>query len=144
MRRWPSRLAAALAAALVLASAASAAFATSAVSGPQTLASATLDPATGATVRRGTCVRNVSAAVNVSWTATASLFADGYQILRATASGGPYSVVGAVSGRTTTSFTDGGLAFSTAYWYAVRATRSAWLSVSSATASVTTPNSRCR
>lgn len=58
-----------------------------------------------------------SGKVTLSWTA-----ADGgidYQILRSTASGGPYSIV--ASGITTTSYTDTGLTAGTPYYYIVNA-----------------------
>jgi predicted ribosomally synthesized peptide with SipW-like signal peptide len=72
----------------------------------------------------------LSSNVNLSWTATVSTIATGYKILRATVSGGPYSTVGTVSGRTTTTFTDTIATLTTGYWV-VQATRNNWTSPNS-------------
>jgi predicted ribosomally synthesized peptide with SipW-like signal peptide len=72
----------------------------------------------------------LSSNVNLSWTATTSTIATGYTILRATGSGGPYSTVGSVSGRTTTTFTDTIATMTTRYWV-VQATRNSWTSPNS-------------
>jgi hypothetical protein len=137
-------VAAAVAAALVGASAAAAAFSKSASAGPQPLSSATLAAPTGTAAANGTCIRNVLVSVDVTWTATGSAFADGYEILRATASTGPYAVVGGVFGHGTTSFTDWTTAFARTYWYRVRAMKTAWRSADSAAASVRTLDRNCR
>lgn len=144
LRSRRSVLAAALALTLACASLAQAGFSSSAATGPQALSSASLAAASGLAAANGRCVRNVSIEVDLTWTASPSTFADGYEILRATASGGPYSSVGTVSGGTTTSFTDRGVTFSTTYFYVVRATRNAWQSADSNEARVTTLNTRCR
>ncbi len=76
--------------------------------------------------------------VNLTWTAPAAgLAPDGYDILRATTSGGAYTFRKHV---TTTSGSDdtGPLAALTTYYYVVRSTRSAWTSPNSAEKAVTT------
>ncbi|MEP7013164.1 MAG: fibronectin type III domain-containing protein, partial [Acidobacteriota bacterium] len=70
----------------------------------------------------------------VSWTAVAG--ATGYNILRSTTSGGPYTQVGT---SVTTSFADSGLTCNTAYFYVVQATNApSCASASSAQATATT------
>ena len=64
--------------------------------------------------------------VNLSWTATSSTFATGYQILRGTASGGPYTQIATVTPRTTTSTTDTPGAGT--FYYVVRAYFQNWVS----------------
>ena len=84
-------------------------FATTSVAAPTTLSAA------------------VSAmAVQLSWTATTSPFATGYDVLRGTSSGGPYAVVASVTGRATTSYADS-MASGTVF-YVVRATYQNWTS----------------
>ena len=73
--------------------------------------------------------------VDLSWTATVSTFATGYQVLRATTSGGPYTQIAAVVGRTTTAYSDT-TAAGTVY-YVVRATFQSWTSASSGEATAT-------
>lgn len=99
----------------------------------------TLQPPTGTSAANGICVVLTSTAVTVSWTATTSTFADGYQIFRSTTSGGPYTSIGTVSGRTTTTFSDTTPAFNTTYYYVVQATKGSWRSANSNQASVKTP-----
>jgi lysyl endopeptidase len=70
--------------------------------------------------------------INVSWNASAG--ATSYNVLRATTSGGPYTQVGTSA---TTSFSDGGLACGTTFFYVVQAV-GACASGSSAQASATT------
>jgi hypothetical protein len=107
------------------------------------VSTATLAAPTGLNAIRGICVPAVNSQANLSWTATASTFADGYEIARSTTSGGPYSTVGNVNGLGTVTHIDTGLAFSTTYYYVVRAKKYVWRSVNSAQSSVTTPNSLC-
>lgn len=76
--------------------------------------------------------------VQVSWTATSSAWADGYDVSRSGTSGGPYAVVGTVSGQSTTSFLDSGLTVQTTYYYVVRATKAGWRSAPTGEASITT------
>jgi len=89
--------------------------------------SALLAPPTNPAAVLGICTVLTSDQIVLSWTATASTWADGYEIARSTTSGGPYSVIGTV-GQPTVVFTDGPLPFSTSYYYVVRATKNSWRS----------------
>jgi hypothetical protein len=71
--------------------------------------------------------------IAVSW--SAAVGASGYRVLRATTSGGPYSVVGTTSAL---SFTDDGLQAATTYYYVVASTDKNRVSPYSAQASATT------
>ncbi len=73
--------------------------------------------------------------VELSWD-TAS-HADGYEVARSTASGGPYSQVGTPS---TTSFIDDTVVTSETYFYVVRSTNGGWASGDSAEVEFTTPS----
>ena len=76
--------------------------------------------------------------ITLSWTAPATALApDGYDILRSTANGGPYSLVTHVG--TVTSYTDTGLAVSTTYYYVLQSTRSSWRNENSNQQSASTP-----
>ena len=101
----------------------------------------TLAPPTALTATAG------SGQVNLSWTATASTYATGYQVRRGTASGGPYSQIATVGGRSTTTYSD--TTATGTVFYVVLATYQSWTSVNSneATATtsgiVTTPYTNC-
>lgn len=90
----------------------------------------------------GTCTVFSNDRIVLSWTATSSTWADGYEIARSLIPGGPYTVIGTVSGVGTTNYNDGPLAFSTTYYYAIRSTRNLWRS-EDATVSRTTRSSLC-
>lgn len=106
------------------------------------IATATLEPPASPALARGLCVAAVGDALVVSWAASASEKADGYEVLRAVGSGG-YSVHALVAGRTTTSFTDPALAFSTQYRYKVRTTKLAWRSAETSEVAMTTRSALC-
>lgn len=89
------------------------------------------------------CVVLGSTKVKLTWTATSSTWADGYQIFRATVNGGPYSSVGTVSGQSTTTFTDSSVSFSTTYYYVIQATKNNWRSANSTQVTFTTPTTLC-
>jgi len=76
--------------------------------------------------------------VNLSWTAVSG--ATSYTILRATTSGGPYTVVGTSA---TTSFSNTGLTCNTTYYYVVQASNGSCSSANSAQAQATTPACTC-
>ena len=148
MRRLRKSLAAVIGAgvlALAGATLASAMFTTTATGGPMPLTTATLAaPAGLAATARCTIGLPTTVAVDLSWTATSSTFADGYEILRSTTgAGGPYVSLGTVSGRTTTTYTDSTVTFSTTYNYVVRAKKNNWRSGNSNVVSATTKNSLC-
>jgi hypothetical protein len=107
------------------------------------MSSGTLASPTGVTAVNGACAILSSTKVDLTWTASASTFATGYVILRSTTSGSGYTSIGSVSGRSTTTFTDSTSAFSTTYYYVVRATRNNWLSANSNQASIATPTVLC-
>jgi kumamolisin len=71
--------------------------------------------------------------INLSW--TASTGATGYNILRGTKNGGPYSSAGTSS---SPSFSNTGLSGGTAYYYVVQATNAGGASANSAVATATT------
>ena len=98
-------------------------------------------PATSPAAGPGTCTPLSTDRIVLTWTATASTWADGYEVARGTSAGGPYTVIASVSAATTT-YTDSSLSFSTTYHYAIRAKRNAWRSAD-ATTSRTTRNSFC-
>jgi signal peptidase len=111
-----------------------ASFSDSAPVGTNTLASGQVDAPTSL----NGSAQLIPCRVNLSWTAPASgLTPDGYDILRSTTSGGPYTFrkhVTATSGADDT----GPLSALTTYYYVVRSTRSAWTSPNSAQRAVTT------
>ena len=120
-----------LAAALVTGSAAAAAFKSSTGGVSHSISTGSLAAPTGLTA---SCVP-ASSNVTLTWTATTSMIASGYRILRGTTSGGPYSQIATVSGRTTTTYTDTIAVLATQY-YVVEATRNNWTSPNSNQAGV--------
>jgi hypothetical protein len=92
-----------------------------------TLASATLQPPT-------TLAAGGGAIITLTWTATTSTGAAGYHLYRATASGGPYSLVQTITPRTTVTITDNPGSAGT-FWYRLRAYVQNWESVDSNTVS---------
>lgn len=108
-----------------------------------TLATDTLQPPTNPATAHGPCTNGVSASVTVSWTATPSTWADGYEVLGSLVTGGPYTPVGTVSGVNTTSFTVSNLAFLTTYHYVVKATKGNWRSAATGQVSRTTLSPLC-
>lgn len=77
--------------------------------------------------------------VNLSWAApTAETAPDGYDILRSTSSGGPYSLRKHVGAVTSAADDSAPLAPVTTYYYVVRSTRGGWTSANSSERSITT------
>jgi hypothetical protein len=68
--------------------------------------------------------------VSITWVATVDSRATGYQVLRSTTSGSGYAVIGTVTPRTATSYTDLPLVPGT-YFYVVRSYYGSWTSVNS-------------
>ena len=128
-----------LAAASALTPPVSATWQSSGSGGPQTVSTGTLQPPTGTTA----CVLLLPTRVRVSWTATPSAFADGYEVLRSGTDGGPYASVGTVAGRTTTTFEDTTATSVTTYYFVVQASKHQWRSGKSTQASATVPLSVC-
>ena len=94
---------------------------TDAATTTEALATDTLNPPTSLAA-----VGGVSAAL--AWTATTSAYATGYEVRRATVSGGPYSLVTTVTPRTTVAATDI-LTASGTYYYVVRSYFQNWVSL---------------
>lgn len=97
---------------------------------------ATLQAPTGLVAVAGPGAKKIS----LSWTASASLFAGGYDIWRSQTPGCCYAFVASVVGRLTTSHIDGGLAESTTYYHVLQASSQNWTSANSNEASATTPD----
>ena len=98
-----------------------------------TFSTETLDPPTGLSATVTLLVR-----VNLSWTATVDARATGYQLLRSTTNGGPYTEIATVTPRTTTTYQDIPILPGT-YYYVVRTYFGAsWTSVNSNQVSGTT------
>ena len=111
--------------------------------GSMSLATGALAPPTSPVASHGSCTPVVGASVIVSWTPTASTWADGYVVSRALAAVGPFVDIATVSGQAATSYQDAALAFSTTLYYRVTARKQAWRSAASSTVSITTKNVLC-
>jgi len=142
LERVATGLTVAVAALLVTASVALAQFADG-DSASQSISTNQLQPPANPATAHGPCTNGLTASIVVSWTATPSTWADGYEILGSLVSGGPYTPVGTVSGVNTTSYTVTGLAFATTYYYVVKATKGNWRSAATAQVSRTTLNPLC-
>jgi len=92
---------------------------------------------------KGTCHTLSSTAVNLSWTATTSTAATGYDILRSTTSGSGYTLIASVTPSSTVSYIDTTVAFSTRYYYVLQSSRNSWRSANSNEDPVTTQGSTC-
>jgi hypothetical protein len=133
-----------VAGALLAVSPASAGYVTTVAGGPQAVSAATLAAPTGLTAT-ATCtigIPNATVRINLSWTQTSSVFADGYEILRAVGAG-TRTTLATLSGRGTTTYTDSAVAYSTQYSYEVKAKKINWRSPPSSPASATTKSSLC-
>lgn len=95
-----------------------------------TFSTETLDPPTGLTATAALLLR-----VNLAWTATVDTRATGYQVLRGTASGGPYTQVATITSRTTTTYQDT-VPLPGQYFYVLRTYFDSWTSANSNQASV--------
>ena len=87
---------------------------------------------------RAECGGFLEAQVALTWQPTRSTFARGYDVYRATVSGGPYSRVGVVDG-SQSAFVDEGLEPGARYFYVVRATAGPRTSEPSGQAQTETP-----
>ena len=101
-------------------------FTSSRTVGGNTISTNTLAPPTGLGASPS------GSAIVLTWTATTSMFAAGYDILRSTTSGGPYSMIGQVAPRAAVTYTDSTVAAGTTYYYVVRATYQSWTSTNTA------------
>lgn len=115
----------------------------SAPSASATYTSAALDAPTGLSVVQAVCTVGVSDSAQLSWSQPSNNKAAGYEISRSTSNGGPYTPVTTVTGASTTTYTDTGLAFTTTYYYVVTATKNNWKSGQTTQVSVTTRSALC-
>lgn len=108
-----------------------------------TFSAAVLAPPTGITASAVTCAATGYSS-QLTWTASASTWLDGYELAMGTAPGGPYTVVPLPAGAspTDTTRTLSGLARKTTHYMVVRTTRGAWRA-ESAEVVVTTPARNC-
>jgi hypothetical protein len=90
----------------------------------------TLDPPTSLTATAALLLR-----VNLTWTATIDLRATGYQVLRGTTDGGPYTQIATITSPTTTAYTDT-VPLQGQYYYVLRTYFASWASANSSQASV--------
>ena len=97
---------------------------------PSTFTTTTLHPPTGLSAAAALLLR-----VNLSWTPTTDPRATGYQVLRGTANGGPYSQVATVTPKTATSYQDT-VPLPGIYYYVLRTYYDSWTSGNSNQASV--------
>jgi hypothetical protein len=95
-----------------------------------TFSTETLDPPTSFTATAALLLR-----VNLAWTVTVDARATGYQVFRATASGGPYTQVATVTPRSATTYQDT-VPLPGQYYYVLRTYFGSWTSVTSNEASV--------
>lgn len=115
-----SALAIVLAAAGPIATPMSAAFLTVSSTSTASLTADTLNPPTDLGATGGSII-------TLTWTPTSDAYASGYQVHRATSSGGSYSQVGSVTPRTAASATDTPPTAGT-YWYVLYADAPGWTS----------------
>lgn len=95
-----------------------------------TFSTETLDPPTSLSASAALLLR-----VNLTWTVTPDTRATGYQVLRGTISGGPYTQVATITSRTTTSYQDT-VSLPGQYYYVLRTYYASWTSVNSNQATV--------
>jgi len=95
-----------------------------------TFTTTTLNAPTGLSAAAALLLR-----VNLSWTATTDPRATGYQVLRGTANGGPYSQVATVTPKTATSYQDT-VPLPGIYYYVLRTYYDSWTSANSNQAQV--------
>jgi hypothetical protein len=98
---------------------------------PSTFSTETLDPPTSLTA-----TAQIPLIVNLSWTATVDTRATGYEVFRGTVNGGPYTQIGTVTSRTTTTYQDLPIVPGT-YYYVLKTYFGSWTSVNSNQASAT-------
>jgi hypothetical protein len=91
----------------------------------KTITTDTLDPPTALSATGGTT------AVSLAWTPTVDTYAAGYEVRRATVSGGPYTTVATVTPRAAANTTNTPPANGT-YFYVLRSYFQSWLSASTA------------
>jgi hypothetical protein len=109
--------------------AATAAFRKSTAGSAMSISSNTLAPPASTTLTRNWCFAGIAANVTISWTASPSAYATGYDVLRGTATGGPYTLQTSV-GSGTLSYTQT-ISTGSSLYYVVRASFLSWRSANS-------------
>jgi predicted ribosomally synthesized peptide with SipW-like signal peptide len=109
-------------------------FTDSEVNDANPIATGTLAPATGLAA-----VPNGATQIDLSWTASASPYAAGYNVYRRTVDSCCYAFVTFVAGGGTTAYANGGLAAATTYYYVIETVYQNWASALSTQASAATP-----
>lgn len=94
----------------------------------QSVSTAVLEPPSGTSATTTKCSVLLGSTTTVTWTATPSTWADGYEVLTSSLPGGPYSVARTVSGASTTTAEISSLALGTTIYIVVRASRDEWRS----------------
>ncbi len=79
----------------------------------------------------------VGGTIKITWTATTSTWASGYQVSRATVSTGPFTQVAQVTPRTTVQYIDTANTPGVAYFYRLHAYYGTWVSADTATVNAT-------
>lgn len=105
--------------------------------GSNTFQTATLESPTGPWATGG-CAGTTPKA-DLGWTATVSTFADGYEVHRSASSGGPYTKIAQVDGRTTTTYPDTTAPAGSTSYYVLRATAAGWTSSETSEMQATVP-----
>ena len=102
--------------------------------GPSSRAPVAPPPLLAPTALRATdaCDGFFSARIELTWTPSTTLAADGYEVYRSRTQGGPYQMIGLVLGRTKKAYVDRDLEVGTEYYYLVKATGEGRRSVGSA------------
>ena len=101
----------ALGASIVVTGASGAYFTDGEPNAANTFTTDTLQPVTGLTAGA-----NGQTAIDLSWTASASAYAAGYNVYRSATSGSGYALVTTLAGGATTSYGDSGLTAATTLW----------------------------
>lgn len=107
------------------------------------LSTAVLAPPSNPTASTASCLLGLTATATVSWTASTSTWADGYEVLTSSISGGPYTVARTVSGASTTTAQITSLGLGTTTYIVVRATKQAWRSVTTPQIAYKAPSALC-
>lgn len=102
------------------------------------ISTATLQPPTGLSAL-ASCDGADSAKIELSWTASASSFADGYDVYRSAVDVGPYTKIDHITGRATVGYANWGLTTNSTYFYVLQSTAQYWTSTDSNQAGATTP-----
>jgi hypothetical protein len=89
------------------------------------------------------CMPGARTIVEVAWSPVAPDLGEGYEILRSTSSGGPYTSLATIMGSDVSMYQDTTGAPSTSYFYVVRTARGVQRSADSTEVFITTPSASC-